>query len=372
MKILFVTLLEGVEWGGSELLWFKLLENLTLNNEISLSCTQPMFNSLRIKVLNLKNIKLIQRKTRLHLVTKIINKFCYFIPVSLLKNFYGISNQTDLIIISLPSLHGLRFHKTLISVLNKLEISFIIICQWNSDFGNIYDQKNVSHVLSKAKNIFFVSEANLLSAKRQFISNFDNAQTILNPLNIDSFDYIPFPKNEIKQIACVARLDCNFKSQDLLIEALNNLKHLKNWHLNIYGDGIHESYLKDLVQFYSLSDRISFKGFSLVKGIWEHNEILLLPSISEGTPLSLVEAMILGRPAIVTNIAGMPEWIEHNVTGFIIPSLNITDIKNTIKFALVNQGQWKKMGQSARKQAIAKRKKSLTFKQLANQINRNE
>jgi glycosyltransferase involved in cell wall biosynthesis len=372
MKILFITLLEGIEWGGSELLWFKLLEKLALSNEISLSCTQPMFNSSRIKALNQRKIKLIQRRGRLHRTTKITNKFCSFIPFFFLKKIYGISKQTDLMIISLPSLHGLRLHKTLIYVLAQLEIPFIIICQWNSDFGNIYNQKSVSKIFSKAKNIFFVSEANLLSAKRQFISDFNNAQTILNPLNIDSSDYITFPKNEIKQIACVARLDCNFKAQDLLIEALNNLKHLKNWHLNIYGEGIHEDYLKALVQFYSLSDRISFKGFSLVKDIWKHNEILVLPSISEGTPLALVEAMMLGRPAIITNIAGMPEWIKHNCTGFIIPSLNIIDIKNTIKFALVNQERWEKMGQSAREQAIAKRKKSLTVKQLAIQINLNE
>lgn len=44
---------------------------------------------------------------------------------------------------------------------------------------------------------------------------------------------------------------------------------------------------------------------------------MILPSRAEGLPLSLVEAMMCGRPAIVTNVGGNAEVIEDRVTGFL-------------------------------------------------------
>ena len=48
-----------------------------------------------------------------------------------------------------------------------------------------------------------------------------------------------------------------------------------------------------------------------VRGIWYDNHLLVLPSRCEGTPISLVEAMIWGHPAVVTGVGGNAEWVTE-------------------------------------------------------------
>ena len=67
-----------------------------------------------------------------------------------------------------------------------------------------------------------------------------------------------------------------------------------------------------------LGTRIEFAGHVAdIVGIWSKHNALVLPSRCEGLPLALVEAMLCGRPAIATNVAGHGEVIEDGVTGIL-------------------------------------------------------
>jgi glycosyltransferase involved in cell wall biosynthesis len=73
-----------------------------------------------------------------------------------------------------------------------------------------------------------------------------------------------------------------------------------------------------MVHTLQLGHRIEFANFSnSVENIWLQNHVLLLPSRYEGMPLALVEAMLCGRPALVTDVAGNAELIEDGITGFV-------------------------------------------------------
>ena len=71
-------------------------------------------------------------------------------------------------------------------------------------------------------------------------------------------------------------------------------------------------------------DRISILRFFRIA------DAFVLPSYVEGLPIALLEAMAMGIPSISTNIAAIPEAIEHRVTGFLIQPGNVQDLVKSI------------------------------------------
>jgi len=47
-------------------------------------------------------------------------------------------------------------------------------------------------------------------------------------------------------------------------------------------------------------------------------DVLLLPSINEGTPVSVIEALAAGRPAVATRVGGIPDVVRDGVDGFLV------------------------------------------------------
>ena len=62
--------------------------------------------------------------------------------------------------------------------------------------------------------------------------------------------------------------------------------------------------------------------------------VLLLPSFAEGLPVALMEALALGRPAISTYVAGIPELLQNGVSGWLIPAGSVEQLVTAIKQAL--------------------------------------
>jgi L-malate glycosyltransferase len=72
----------------------------------------------------------------------------------------------------------------------------------------------------------------------------------------------------------------------------------------------------------------------------------------EGMPLAIVEAMICGRPSVVTNVGGISEWIEEEKSGFLARSATTTSIEDTLEKAWQHKERWKEMGLYAHKKAM--------------------
>src|SRR5262249_345934 len=54
-----------------------------------------------------------------------------------------------------------------------------------------------------------------------------------------------------------------------------------------------------------------------IEKIWRENHVLVMPSRFEGMPMTIVEAMVCGRPVVATNVGLSPEIIKDGVTGFL-------------------------------------------------------
>jgi glycosyltransferase involved in cell wall biosynthesis len=117
--------------------------------------------------------------------------------------------------------------------------------------------------------------------------------------------------------------------------------------VTLFGGGANYRGLVALNQMFELRS-INFGGFvSDVRSIWASHHALVLPSRHEGLPLSLVEAMLCGRPAIVTDVAGNTELVEDNVTGFVAAAPTPSLFDEALERAWVRRSEWPVIGAAA-------------------------
>src|SRR5205823_2268554 len=62
--------------------------------------------------------------------------------------------------------------------------------------------------------------------------------------------------------------------------------------------------------------------------------VVVLPSFAEGLPVVLMEALALGRPVVTTAVAGTPELVENDVTGWLVPAGSVTALVEALRRAL--------------------------------------
>jgi glycosyltransferase involved in cell wall biosynthesis len=111
------------------------------------------------------------------------------------------------------------------------------------------------------------------------------------------------------------------KGQLLLVQACAQLKSEgRAFTLRLVGDGPDRSRLEEAVQQHGLGDRVSFTGAlnqAEVRAEFTGADAFVLPSLAEGIPVVLMEAMASGVPCVTCPVNGIPELIEHGHTGLL-------------------------------------------------------
>jgi glycosyltransferase involved in cell wall biosynthesis len=98
------------------------------------------------------------------------------------------------------------------------------------------------------------------------------------------------------------------------------------------GDGPERARLEAQAVERHLATRVMFPGQRRDVAAWlAACDIFVLPSLSEGLPLSVLEAMAARKPVIATAIGGTPEVVVHRRTGLLIPPGNSLAIANAIR-----------------------------------------
>jgi len=139
------------------------------------------------------------------------------------------------------------------------------------------------------------------------------------------------------------------KGLNTLISAVQNTDGVD---LTIVGDGPQRNDLEAMVINNDLSARIKFLGFLPREEIFElmrKHKYLVIPSEwYENNPMSLLEAMASGLPAIGTRIGGIPELIINNETGFLHEPFDANGAGNVLRSAMaLSDEQWQRLSDNA-------------------------
>jgi glycosyltransferase involved in cell wall biosynthesis len=171
-----------------------------------------------------------------------------------------------------------------------------------------------------------------------------SVRTIYNGVPLPP-DLAPRPGPEEAVIGAVSRFSPE-KALDVLIEAFAGVRHGR---LVLIGDGDERPRLEALVEELGLVDRVCFAGW--VTGPWTAQwalSALVVPSRSEGFGLVVVEAMLAGIPVVATDVGGLPELIEQDRTGLLVPADDPAALAGAITRVIDDRDQALQRAEAAR------------------------
>lgn len=155
------------------------------------------------------------------------------------------------------------------------------------------------------------------------------------------------------------------KGFDLAMRALAGLKDLQ-WQWKIVGDGPLNQMLRSLAAELGILDRLTFTGWQTKEQLAEHYQnanLFVFPSRHEGMPNAVLESMANGLPVVASRIAGNEELVVDGVTGMLVPSENVTSLREALKNLITDAPLRERMGKASRQRV----EESYTWNETARQ-----
>ncbi len=187
------------------------------------------------------------------------------------------------------------------------------------------------HLYSRANGI--IAQSNFAKTILYKKTKSLNIQVINNPVNIiERFD-TPI----LNRIVTVGRLE-KVKGHEYLLKAFAKINDI-SWELSIVGDGSEKTNLENLARELKVENRVIFHGHLLdFKKQLSEAQIFVLPSLKEGFPNALIEAMTIPLACICTDFfQGHNEIIDQNINGMIVPPANIEKLIEALNDLISNK-----------------------------------
>ncbi len=143
------------------------------------------------------------------------------------------------------------------------------------------------------------------------------------------------------------------KGVQLVIDILGQIKDkYPEAKLLVGGDGEYLDELKKQAKQLNVEDKVVFLGNLSRKQVKEqlaNCDLFILPSMSEGRPISLIEAMVMKKPMIASDVGAINEIVVDGKNGFLINPYNIEQIKEKIVYCLENKNKVRKQADKENK-----------------------
>jgi colanic acid/amylovoran biosynthesis glycosyltransferase len=222
-------------------------------------------------------------------------------------------------------------------------------------FGELHNPAE-SQLEERVKGARFVRSISL-HGRGQLMLSCDRrewSKLIYVPLGIDPSEFPPRPPrvgSSPPHILCVGRLAPE-KGQGILLEAMVALKAADlPVHLCLVGDGPDRSWLERRATALGISSQVEFAGWvdqEKLMSVYAETDLFVLPSLAEGIPMVLMEAMAMQIPCVAPRITGIPELIEDGVDGMLYVVADVEDLRRKILTLLKSPELMQQIGKQAR------------------------
>lgn len=235
----------------------------------------------------------------------------------------------------------------------------------SSIVGKYLKIKTVMSVQSKVYGLrFFSYKSDLLIAcgetiKKHLINYFKinprRIKVIHNFVDLDEVN-INIPNSDLRNklgictdsfaLGFFGRLNKREKGLDLLLESFKILiKRYEKLHLILVGDGEDKRYVENFIN----NNNLKIKLVSSSENIFDYYNlcnIIVLPSRIDPFPLVLLEAGLMKKPFIGSNVDGISEVIENNENGILVRPENVNELVEAISFLIENESKAKELGEN--------------------------
>lgn len=242
---------------------------------------------------------------------------------------------------------------------------FLVKPAINSKIGRCYLNKRLNYVLKNVDKVGFVSKNSMETFAQNHPDVKDKLTFVYNGIK-DVELFSETRQNDVIDLITVGTV-CQRKNQRSIVDAIGELNEEERSRIKLIvaGDGPDLPYLKEQVEKYQLSN-IELLGNCLnVDDYLCRATAFILPSLNEGLPISIIEAMRRGLLIIGSNVAGIPEMIQDGESGYIIDT-SVESIMDSLRKLLQKKPEEIRiMGEKSRQLFLEKFLESQMIKQYA-------
>jgi glycosyltransferase involved in cell wall biosynthesis len=179
----------------------------------------------------------------------------------------------------------------------------------------------------------------------------EKVKTIANGIDVQIFERgEPLPALSApgsKVVGVVARLDLQ-KGFEYLLRAVRELCNIYALKVVIVGEGPDRKAIEDMVKEYGLQSSVVLAGQqSDMAGVYAAMDIFVLPSLNEGLPMTVLEAMAASRPVIATRVGAIPSVIQDGENGLLVDAKDTDGLRNALARLLSDSDLCRRMGERA-------------------------
>lgn len=267
----------------------------------------------------------------------------------------------DLVWFNVDGLHNLRELEYASAICRERGVPYWIILQHGYEDFFLSDEREIEAVgetVVSARRVIFIAKRNRHSLERAIGRRLDNAFHSANALadrkireGKEIAEASPVGAGDRARFFNLGRFSPESKGQHRLLEALAGMEWKeRDWSLSFIGvSESGRSHLERLTAFFGLdAARIDFVPFTddVFSEIARH-DVLLMPSLAEGTPYAMIESMACGRPAMGTPVGGIPELITDGENGWLARTTDVSDIAEALGRVWDDRARWQSYGKKA-------------------------
>lgn len=260
------------------------------------------------------------------------------------------------------------FYGVMTLLYNRFDISFKTPKLVFTEHGRFYpDRKKIKRMLANPVLSLFTDEIVTISeSTKSSLVKYENfpasrIKVVYNGIELNQFSQKinPFTKKQslglspdTNIIGIVARLD-PIKNHAMLLQAFKQvLEQIPKTYLLIVGDGPEEPRLKTLAGSIGVVDKTVFLGARRdVSELLHIFDVFALSSFSEGTSVTLLEAMGASIPIVATRVGGNPEVVSDKESGYLVSNDNDQEMAKMLIKLLQDKDLRQKMGQVGQQRA---------------------
>ena len=211
-------------------------------------------------------------------------------------------------------------------------------------------QAMICRRLSKLVDRFVCVSEEVATLSRQQGIDESRLHTILNGIDISRFGFHG-PKAS-GPVVTVARLSPEKDVANLVRATAMAVERAPALRVEVAGGGPCREELGRLAAGLGVADRIAFLGeVRDVPAVLARARMFVLPSRSEGIPLTVLEAMACGLPVVGSRVGGLPEVVEEGVTGLLVPPADPAALATAMVEIWSDPDRRDRMGNAGRRRA---------------------
>jgi glycosyltransferase involved in cell wall biosynthesis len=179
-------------------------------------------------------------------------------------------------------------------------------------------------------------------------------KVIANGIDVEAFERASSGADpragEGKIIGVVARLDLQKGFEFLLLAARELCREFRNLTIVVSGEGPDRGAIEQMIARYGLESNVVLSGQeSDMPAVYAAMDLFVLPSLNEGLPMTVLEAMAASRPIVATRVGAIPNVIHEGETGLLVKPADAAGLQAAIARLLCDPELCRHLGAQAHK-----------------------